>query len=74
MYVRVIVHPNCKKEKVERLKEGAYEVMVKEPAERNLANQRVKELLAREYQVAEKSVRIISGHHSRSKIITINNE
>jgi uncharacterized protein YggU (UPF0235/DUF167 family) len=44
---------------------------VKEPAERNLANIRVKELLAREYAVEVKAVRLVSGHQNSRKIFAV---
>lgn len=71
MYVRVSVYPNAKRELLLNKGEHRYEVSVKEPAERNLANARVAELLANQYQVGVKEVRIISGHHSSRKIFSV---
>lgn len=62
MYVRVKTYPGCKKESVIRLAEHTFEMHVKAPAEQNLANRRVQELLADEYQVAKNTVRLVSGH------------
>lgn len=72
MYVKVRTHPSSKKERVTHTQEHEYEIRIKEPAERNLANTRVREIIAREYQVPLGQVRIISGHRSRTKIIGIN--
>lgn len=71
MYVRVAVYPNAKKEEVLSKGEHRYEIRVKEPAERNLANARITELLAEQYDVNPKLVRIISGHHSSRKIYSV---
>ncbi len=71
MYVRVAVYPSSKKEVILNAGEHRYEMRVKEPAERNLANVRVMELLALQYQVSPKLVRIVSGHHSSRKIFSI---
>lgn len=74
MYVRVIVHPKSKKEKVEKIKDDTYELQVKEPAEQNLANRRVRELMAEEFGIRVEAVRIVSGHHSHNKILAINKD
>ena len=47
------------------------EVAVKEKAERNLANRRVIELVAKHLKVPAGKIRIISGHHSPSKMLSI---
>lgn len=73
MYIRVTVYPGAKKEKVTVLGEHRLELMVKEPAERNLANERVRALVAREYRVSVAAVRMISGHHGQRKILSITN-
>ncbi len=71
MYVKVHVMPKSKREFLEKKKENSFIVHVKEPAERNLANERVCELIALELQVSRDQVRIINGHHSPSKLLSI---
>jgi uncharacterized protein YggU (UPF0235/DUF167 family) len=71
MYVKVRVYPDNKKEMVIKLAENNYEIRVKEPAERNLANNRVRILIGAEYKVNEKQVRIVTGHHSPVKILDV---
>ena len=44
---------------------------VKEPAERNLANKRVRELLAGAEGARLEDVRIITGHHSPTKVFDV---
>lgn len=60
-----------RKERVTKLGLHAYEMVVRAPAERNLANERVRELLAQEYNVALRCIRIVTGHRSPSKVFTI---
>ncbi len=71
MYVRVHVYAGMKKEQVTKLKDAVYEIVTPAPAERNLANQRVRELIAREYEVTASSVRIVTGHHNPSKLLEV---
>lgn len=71
MYVKVRVYPGNKKEVVIKLDDNYYEIRVKEPAERNLANSRVRQLIGREYGVTEKQVRLVTGHHSPVKILDV---
>ncbi len=71
MYIRVRVTPGAKKEKVDKIKSDFYKVSLKEPAQRNLANKRLIEVIAREFGKKETDVRILNGHLSRSKILDI---
>ncbi len=71
MYIRVSVYPNAKKEELIENGQDKCEVRVKEPAERNLANSRVMEILALQYRKNKKSIRLVSGHHSSRKIFSI---
>jgi uncharacterized protein YggU (UPF0235/DUF167 family) len=74
MYVRVVVYPGAKRETVSKVKEGYFEVSVKEPAERNLANKRIKEILGAEFSINPKAIQIVSGHHSSRKIFSLPDE
>ncbi|HEX8993874.1 MAG TPA: DUF167 domain-containing protein [Candidatus Paceibacterota bacterium] len=65
-YVRVRVSADAKKESVERMR-GGLRISVREPAEENRANARVRELVASEYGVPLARVRLISGRHAPSK-------
>ncbi|PCI20175.1 hypothetical protein COB64_02590 [Candidatus Wolfebacteria bacterium] len=51
--------------------EDTYEVAVKLKTERNMANKRLIEMMASELCIPQKNIRIISGHHSRSKILSV---
>jgi uncharacterized protein YggU (UPF0235/DUF167 family) len=70
-YVRVQVNPSAKKESLIQTDEKTYSISVKEPAKQNLANMRVRELLARHLGVPTAKVRMVSGHRSPRKIFDI---
>lgn len=72
MYIKVKVQAGAKKEIVTKKSDNSYGISVKVPAERNLANTRVREIIASIYGVNIKSIRIISGHLSPSKILSVN--
>jgi uncharacterized protein YggU (UPF0235/DUF167 family) len=72
MYIKVKVEAGAKKEKILKKSLNTFVISVKERAERNLANTRIKEIIASIYAINVKSVRIISGHQSPSKILSIN--
>ena len=71
MYIRVNATAGAKKELVTKLAPDRYEMSVREPAERNLANARIRTLIARELGVPENTARLISGHQSPHKIFSI---
>jgi len=72
MYIKVKVQAGAKKEKVEKKNKDTYNISVKEKAERNMANTRVCEIMAQTFNISVKNIRIISGHQSPSKILSIN--
>lgn len=71
MYIKVKVTVGAKKESLKGISEDTFAVSVREPAERNLANTRVREMLAGHFSVPLGKVRIVSGHHSPSKILAV---
>lgn len=70
MYLKVFVTPSARKETVLE-KEGTLMISVKEPASGNHANKRVREVVARREGARIEDVRILTGHRSRSKMISI---
>lgn len=70
MYLKIKVVAGAREEKVEQIKSDEYRIWVKVPAENNAANTRILKIIRVMYP--ERSVRVISGHHSPSKIISIN--
>jgi uncharacterized protein YggU (UPF0235/DUF167 family) len=71
MYIKVRVIANAKNESVEVLADNHLKIRVKEKALQNMANARVAELVALHYRVPVKSARLISGHHSPSKLFSL---
>ena len=71
MYIRVRVSAGAKKESFEANSGDSFLVSVKEPAEGNLANRRVLEIVAKHFIIEPKQIRIISGHHSPGKILSV---
>lgn len=71
MYIKVRVMAGAKREVVTKVSKSSYKISVKEPAERNLANGRVIEIIAAELKVPANKIRIINGHQSPSKLLSI---
>ncbi len=71
MYVRIQVIPGAKKEKWIMVNESTFSASVKEPAQRNLANRRVQELVALHFHIPTERVHIVSGHRSPLKVFDI---
>jgi uncharacterized protein YggU (UPF0235/DUF167 family) len=71
MYIKVRVQAGAKKEAFVATDDTHFVISVKEPAEMNHANRRVIDLVAAHLSRSPKAVRIISGHHSPSKILSV---
>jgi len=69
MLIRLKVHPDERRDRIEKRAEGVYELWVRAPAERGLANAAALSLLARELGCEAKCLRLIKGAHSPSKIV-----
>lgn len=72
MYIKVKVIAGAKKEEIRKIKNDTYAISVKEKAERNMANHRICEIMALQLHIHVKNIKIISGHQSPSKILSIN--
>jgi len=71
MYIKVKVHAGEKQNRLERKPPDAFEIWVKAPAERGLANAAVREILARELNIDAKKLNLIKGAATPSKIFEI---
>jgi uncharacterized protein YggU (UPF0235/DUF167 family) len=71
MYIKVRVVAGAKKESITKKNTTTYQISVREKAEGNRANTRIREVFASEYSIPIARVRIVSGHHSSSKILSI---
>lgn len=69
MYIKVKVITKAKREEIKRLSDDVLELRLRERAERNMANDRVLEIVREMYPGTV--VRMISGHHHPSKVLSI---
>lgn len=69
MYLKLRVIAEAKEERVEKMSDDHWNVWVRQKAERNLANSRVVEIVREGFPGT--SIKIVSGHHSPSKIVSI---
>ncbi|MBI5200349.1 MAG: DUF167 domain-containing protein [Elusimicrobia bacterium] len=69
--VRVKVHPDASRDRLERKGPDAYELWVKAPPEQGKANAAVLSLLRREPELAQRRLRIVKGLTSPSKIVSV---
>lgn len=67
--IRLKVHPDSREDRLERRGPDAYELWVRAPAERGLANAACLALLARELGCPAKSLFLVKGATSPSKIV-----
>lgn len=71
MYLRVILTPGTRKECVTIGKQDELLISVREPAKQNHANKRMCELVALHYHKTPAEVRILNGHRSPTKMLSI---
>ena len=71
MYIRIKVIPGAKKELYKQTGDFTYEISVKEKAERNMANRRVMEILALHLGKKQSDFKLVSGHHTRTKMFSV---
>ena len=69
MYIKVKITTGSRKEVINKVSDDHYEISVKAKAENNNANRRLLEIMHLVYP--NSSIRLISGHHSPSKILSI---
>lgn len=70
-YARVRVNPGAKRESIIATDGKSFSISVREPAERNLANNRVRQILAEHFGVVVGKVKLIAGHRSPQKVFDI---
>lgn len=71
MYIKVEVNAGAKTEVIRKTGDDSFDISVREKAERNQANRRVLELIRQQFSGKRVIAKIVSGHHSPSKIISI---
>ena len=70
-YIHVLVTAGAKKESLKLKSVDHFEIYVKEKAERNMANNRVLEIVAEYFNIPKNKVRIVNGHRHPSKLLMI---
>jgi len=71
MYIKVRVKAGAKKDEIEQVNENTFNVSVKADARQNMANKSVVRVVVKYLEIEENKVRIINGHQSPSKLISI---
>jgi uncharacterized protein YggU (UPF0235/DUF167 family) len=71
MYIHVRAHPKSKNEILEKLKDDHFEIWVKEPAEKNLANKKIIELLKNHFSDSNQYVLFQDNIHLQSFFLWI---
>ncbi|HEY4499462.1 MAG TPA: DUF167 domain-containing protein [Candidatus Paceibacterota bacterium] len=69
-YIKVKVSTSAKRESIRELSSGSYAIAVREKAQRGMANKSVLKLLRR-YVGGKAKLRIVRGHHTSSKMISV---
>ena len=68
-HIKVKAQPDSKKETVKKISAERLSICVKEPAEGNLANKRIMEILRAMYPSSR--IKLVAGHHSPHKIFEL---
>lgn len=71
MRINVKGKPLSGKEKVVKVSENNFEVWVKEPPVKGMANTAIRNALAEYFNIAQSQIRLVSGFSSRNKIFEI---
>ncbi len=71
MFYKLKVHPDSKREKIVRKGPDTFELWVKAPAERGLANAAAIGLLAAEIKAGPKRILLVKGAQSPAKIVKV---
>ncbi len=71
MFIKLRVHPDSKKSKIRQTANDAYEIWVKAPAVRGLANREALEILSSILGKPAGKFRLVKGAHSPTKIVQV---
>ncbi len=70
-HIKIKVFPDQSNEEVIKNDDGSYDVYLREPAQRGMANRRLLTVLSESIFPKPKQIKIVSGHTSHSKIIEV---
>ena len=73
MYLKVKVVTDTRRDEIEKISDDRFKISVRASAKRNLANTRVRELVADYLKIPLAKTRIVRGHHSSNKILSVSN-
>ncbi len=71
MYIKVEVITEAREEILKKINSDSFVISVRQKPERNEANRRVLELVRKEFGGQRVMVKIINGHHSPHKILSV---
>jgi uncharacterized protein YggU (UPF0235/DUF167 family) len=71
MYIQVKVFPSSPKEVIETVGQHRYRMFIRQPAQHNMANTRIKQILGNLYDKNPDAFQIISGSTGMSKVFKI---
>jgi len=72
MYVKVRALPGAKKERIIEMDDRReLTIHVREPAQQNMANRRIIEILAERFSVPPRTIQMLSGFRSPNKVFSI---
>ncbi|MDD4988992.1 MAG: DUF167 domain-containing protein [Candidatus Pacebacteria bacterium] len=71
MYIHIKVKTGARREEFKKISEDHFSVSVREKPERNMANKKICELVAEHFKNTLSKIKMISGHHSPSKILSV---
>lgn len=70
-HIKVKVYPDQTKEEIVKNADDSYDLYIREPAKKGMANRRVLSILNEQITPKPKKIKIVSGHISPSKIIEV---
>ncbi len=70
MYIKINVMASSRKQSIKKISETHFEISIREPAKQNMANRQIMEIMRKQF-APRSIIKIVSGHHSASKIISV---
>ncbi|MES2087512.1 MAG: DUF167 domain-containing protein [Patescibacteria group bacterium] len=71
MYIKLHVVADAREESIQKTGIDSYDISVKEKALQNQANRKVLDLMRKEFGEKRVQIRLVSGHHSPHKIVSV---
>lgn len=71
MYIQVKAFPSSPKEVIETVGQHRYRIFIRQPAEHNMANTRIKQILGELYGKNPDAFQVVSGSTGMSKVFKV---